>query len=87
MRRALVTLGAAVAMLGAMMESASAQESVRLHAAGSLRSALSEIAERYEALTQTKIVAVFGASGLLRDRLAGGETGDSEHPRTHRSWR
>jgi molybdate transport system substrate-binding protein len=75
-RQALVTLAATVAMLGAVMEPASAQESVRLHAAGSLRSALSEIAERYEAFTQTKIVAVFGASGLLRDRLAGGEAGE-----------
>lgn len=69
-------LAIAVAMLGAAPHAACAQESVRLHAAGSLRSALGEIAERYEALTQTKIVAVFGASGLLRDRLAAGEAGE-----------
>jgi molybdate transport system substrate-binding protein len=65
--------------------SAQAQEPVRLYAAGSLRAALNELAASYSG---AKVEAVYGASGLLRDRIAGGERADvfasanMEHPQS-----
>ena len=62
---------------------AHAQEPVRLYAAGSLRAALDEVAA---AFTEAKIAAVYGASGLLRERIAKGEPAEvfasasMEHP-------
>jgi ABC-type molybdate transport system substrate-binding protein len=53
-----------------------AEDSVRLHAAGSLRPALTEVARAYTAAYGAKVQAQFGASGLLRGRLDGGEPGD-----------
>jgi molybdenum ABC transporter molybdate-binding protein len=47
-----------------------AQEPVKLHAAGSLRAALNEVIANF---TETKVQAVYGPSGLLRDRIAKGE--------------
>jgi ABC-type molybdate transport system substrate-binding protein len=52
---------------------AAAQEPVRLYAAGSLRSALTQVAELYEKQSGGKVAGTFGASGLLRERIAGGE--------------
>ncbi len=49
---------------------------VRLHAAGSLRAALTQVLQRFERDTGVRVVASYGASGLLRDRLAGGEASD-----------
>jgi len=49
---------------------------VRLHAAGSLKPALTEIGRRFTAEYGVKVEAQFGASGLLRDRLERGEPGD-----------
>ncbi len=65
---------------------APAQEPVRLYAAGSLRSAMTELAVRFEARFGHKVAGTFGASGLLRERIAGGEPADvfasanMEHP-------
>lgn len=76
---------AAVAMIAAAAP-VSAQETVRLHAAGSLRSALTEVAQAFERASGAKVATNFAASGLLRDRLAGGEASDvfasanMEHP-------
>jgi len=53
-----------------------AEDAVRLHAAGSLRPALTEVAQAYTASHGAKVQAQFGASGLLRERLEGGEPGD-----------
>ena len=59
---------------------------ITVYAAGSLRGALSAVAKDFEAATGTKVNFVFGASGLLRDRLQGGEAADvfasanMEHP-------
>lgn len=50
-----------------------AGEPVLLHSAGSLRAALTEVAEAFTAQTAVGIKPVFGASGLLKDRIAGGE--------------
>lgn len=49
---------------------------VSLHAAGSLRAALLDIAGAFETETGISVSAQFGASGLLKDRLARGEAGE-----------
>ena len=50
-------------------------ETVRLHAAGSLKAALSEVSAVYEARNPgVKVEAQFAASGLLRERIEKGET-------------
>jgi len=59
---------------------------VTLHAAGSLRAALLDIAEAFQEQTGIPVLPQFGASGLLKDRLARGEAGEVfasanlEHP-------
>ena len=66
---------------------ASAQETVRLYAAGSLRSVMTEIGGAYTRSSGVAVEPVYGASGLLRDRIARGERADvfasanMEHPR------
>jgi molybdate transport system substrate-binding protein len=63
-----------------------AQVAVQVYAAGSLRGALTAIAQDYEASTGQKIVLTFGASGLLRERIEKGEgaqvfaSADNDHP-------
>jgi ABC-type molybdate transport system substrate-binding protein len=72
----------------AMSVLAAAQGSeIKVLAAGSLRAALSDVARAYEAASPgRKVVLGFGASGLLKDRLVGGERADvfasanMEHP-------
>ncbi len=49
---------------------------VRLHSAGSLRAAMTDVAAAYEAEYGTSVQMVYGASGALGDRLAKGEAGD-----------
>lgn len=50
---------------------------VRVFAAGSLRAALTDSAAAFEALQPgVKLALTFGASGLLKDRIAGGEATD-----------
>jgi molybdate transport system substrate-binding protein len=49
---------------------------VRLHAAGSLRAAMADIAKAYSDIYGTRVEAVFGGSGGLQERLANGEGGD-----------
>lgn len=54
-----------------------AREDVTVFAAGSLRAALTEVAKAFEASEpSTSVKLVFGASGLLKDRIAGGEHAD-----------
>jgi ABC-type molybdate transport system substrate-binding protein len=78
-------LACAVALLG-MTQPAKA-ESVLLHAAGSLRGALTEVAGAFEAATGAKVQAKYGPSGLLKDEIAGGgkaevfASANMEHPR------
>ena len=52
--------------------SANAAE-VLLHAAGSLRDALTDVAQAYEKRAATRCGRNTGPSGTLRDRIAGGE--------------
>jgi ABC-type molybdate transport system substrate-binding protein len=69
-------------------QAASAQEPVRLFAAGSLRAALLEVAAAFERSAGMKVAGEFGPSGLLRDRIAKGERADvfasanMEHPQS-----
>lgn len=69
------------------MLSAHAQPSpVQLYAAGSLRGALTEVAQQFEAATGQQVALTFGASGLLRERIENGEaaqvfaSADMDHP-------
>lgn len=69
-----------------MAGTVAAQEPVLLHAAGSLRGALTEVAQAFEAQTKLVVKPVYGASGLLHDRIAKGEAAEvfasanMEHP-------
>ena len=78
---------ATLAVFALMSAPAIAEEPVLLHAAGSLRGALTDIAGSFEAATGIKVKAKFGASGLLKDEIAGGAkaevfaSANMEHPR------
>jgi ABC-type molybdate transport system substrate-binding protein len=80
----LVVMG--VALLASAMAAAQGTE-IKVLAAGSLRAALTDVAQAWEAGASGRKVALgFGASGLLKDRLVGGERADvfasanMEHP-------
>jgi molybdenum ABC transporter molybdate-binding protein len=55
-----------------MSHDATAAETVLLHAAGSLRGALTDVLAAFESQTGNKVQAKYGASGLLKDEIAGG---------------
>jgi molybdate transport system substrate-binding protein len=85
-------LAAAVVVLTMTMQ-ARATDPVQLYAAGSLRSALTEIAAAFETQTGIKVQAKFGPSGTLKDEIAGGARADvfasanMEHPQALASAR
>src|SRR5215467_8147817 len=78
-------LAAAVVVLTMTMQ-AKATDPVQISAAGSLRTALTEIAATFEAQTGIKVQAKFGPSGTLKDEIAGGAraevfaSANMEHP-------
>ncbi|WP_283813691.1 MULTISPECIES: molybdate ABC transporter substrate-binding protein [unclassified Bradyrhizobium] len=78
---------ASLVVLISMSVPATAEDPVLLHAAGSLRGALTDIAAGFEAATGTQVKAKFGASGLLKDEIAGSAkaevfaSANMEHPR------
>jgi molybdate transport system substrate-binding protein len=80
-----VWIGAFAGVL-AMSVPVLAADPVLLHAAGSLRPALTEIAGAFESQTGVAVKAKFGASGLLKEAIAGGEgaqvfaSANIEHP-------
>ena len=47
-------------------------DTIQLYAAGSLRAAMTEMAKPFEAETGNSVQAKYGASGLLKDEIAGG---------------
>jgi molybdate transport system substrate-binding protein len=61
-------------------------DTLTLYAAGSLKAALTDVAKAYETAHGSKVDMKFGASGLLKDELAGGAKADvfasanMEHP-------
>ncbi len=79
-------LSVTLAVLAIMTAPAMAEETVLLHAAGSLRAALTEVAKDFEAAGVGKVQAKFGASGLLKDEIASGAkaevfaSANMEHP-------
>jgi ABC-type molybdate transport system substrate-binding protein len=77
----------AFALLAAIMTvPAIAAEPVLLYAAGSLRTALTETADAFEATSGHKVQAKYGASGTLKDEIVGGgrtevfASANMEHP-------
>ncbi|WP_295640188.1 molybdate ABC transporter substrate-binding protein [uncultured Methylibium sp.] len=78
MRRGDLARALAMAMGVGLAGGAAAQPAeLVVYAAGSLRAALTEVGRRYEALPEVgKVRFVFGASGLLKDRLVAGEEAD-----------
>jgi molybdate transport system substrate-binding protein len=85
----MTSLGRTVAVVlavAAMTVPASAGEPVLLHAAGSLRSALTEVTAAFEAATGVMVRAKFGPSGVLKDEIADGApaevfaSANMEHP-------
>jgi molybdate transport system substrate-binding protein len=79
-------LVAVLLAVAAMTAPACADEPVLLHAAGSLRAALTEVTTAFEAATGVRVQAKFGPSGVLRDEIAGGApaevfaSANMEHP-------
>src|SRR6187401_1885842 len=75
-----------IAMMGLLTTPANASDPVLLHAAGSLRGALTEVSQAFEISSALKVQAKFGASGLLRDEISGGAkaevfaSANMEHP-------
>ena len=67
--RIVLSLTLALCMTASM---AHADDTVLLHAAGSLRSALTDVAGAFKTATGTAVQAKFGPSGLLKDEIAGG---------------
>jgi molybdate transport system substrate-binding protein len=59
-------------IMGLLTTPAIASDAVLLHAAGSLRGALTEVAQGFEKSSGLKVQAKFGASGLLKDEIAAG---------------
>jgi ABC-type molybdate transport system substrate-binding protein len=70
----------------ALLPSMAAAQNVQLYAAGSLRGALTDVAQPYRAATGRTVTPKFGPSGLLKDEIAGGAKADvfasanMEHP-------
>jgi len=88
-------LAGAILVAGAMLVAgltlafaARADESLRVYAAGSLTAAMNAIAAAFTAAGGPRVETVFGASGLLRERIEKGEpaavfaSADVEHPQT-----
>ncbi|MEZ5653158.1 MAG: molybdate ABC transporter substrate-binding protein [Burkholderiaceae bacterium] len=69
-------LFAAAAALAMSSGPALAEDTVRLHAAGSLRAAMTDIADAYQNARSTKVERAFGPSGLLRKRIEEGEAAE-----------
>jgi len=63
---------AIAAIMSALVSSAHAGDPVLLHAAGSLRGALTDVAKAFEGTSGNKIIAKYGPSGTLRDEIAAG---------------
>ena len=76
-----------VAALGAVAAHAQGTpRTVEVYAAGSLRAAFNELSRAFEQDRAVKVNLTFGASGLLKDRIVGGESphvlasANMEHP-------
>src|SRR5215218_7377739 len=76
----------AVTLMELLAMPAFASDLVLLHAAGSLRGALTEVSQAFEKSSSLKVQTKFGASGLLRDEITAGAraevfaSANMEHP-------
>ena len=76
----------ALILSAAMTSPAVPSEPVVLHAAGSLRAALTDVASAFEAASGQKVEAKYGPSGTLKEEIAGGmraevfASANMEHP-------
>ena len=81
-----VRAGALALLMFAVAGSATAAETITVYAAGSLKSALTDLVESYESATGNTVSAKYGASGLLKDEISKGAKADvfasanMEHP-------
>lgn len=72
--------------MGSAQAQSPPQPPLQLYAAGSLREAMTAVAQQFEAQTGRKVALTFGASGLLRERIEKGEpaqvfaSADMDHP-------
>jgi molybdenum ABC transporter molybdate-binding protein len=86
MRRGALAAFAFVVALAWRPAMTQAAEPVLLHAAGSLRGALDDVAAAYEKATGVKVIAKYGASGTLREEIERGAkaevfaSANMEHP-------
>ncbi len=77
---------ATIGVLLVMSSVSNAADTVLLHAAGSLRAALTDVSNAFEKSTGIKVQPKWGPSGLLRDEIAGGAkaelfaSANMEHP-------
>ena len=69
-------LAIVLALLMIAAPGAEAADRVTLYAAGSLKAALTDVAKAYEEAYGTPVEMTFAASGLLRERIEGGEQAD-----------
>jgi molybdate transport system substrate-binding protein len=69
----MLRIGLNLMMATLSMTVASANEPVLLHAAGSLRGALTEISQAFQQQNGTAVTQRYAPSGLLRDAIQGGE--------------
>ncbi len=69
----MLRIGLALLMATLSMNAGSANEPVLLHAAGSLRGALTEISQAFQQQHGTAVTQRYAPSGLLRDAIQGGE--------------
>src|SRR5262245_23958295 len=78
--------GVLALLICALMGSATGAETITVYAVGSLKSALTDLAESYESATGNTVSARYGASGLLKDEISKGAkvdvfaSGNMEHP-------
>ncbi len=81
--RLMVPLAASLAISGTQAQTL---PPLQLYAAGSLREALTQVVQQFEADSGRKVQLTFGASGLLRERIEKGEpaqvfaSADMDHP-------
>jgi molybdate transport system substrate-binding protein len=69
-------LAIVLALLMNAAPQAEAADRITLYAAGSLKAALTDVAKAYEEAYGTPVEMAFAASGLLRERIEGGEQAD-----------
>jgi ABC-type molybdate transport system substrate-binding protein len=88
MRRLLCAAALAAVLPFSMTAASAPDQPLLLHAAGSLKAALGDVAADYTKTYGTPVATTFGASGLLRERIEKGEAAEvfasanMRHPQT-----